>query len=90
MRIFHSQNGLCFERLENGSVRIVKFVPETMTSIEGGSWDGTIEFEQTVDDGTWCSIVLTMSDFNERPNDWHWWMQHHNGKVDARQETLNP
>ena len=74
MKGFHSQDGLWFSREENGSVRITKF--------ESGHNDAPLLFEQVLDDGTWCSIVLTMSAFSERPNDWYCWMEHHQGKRD--------
>ena len=30
----------------------------------------------------WASLVLTMSKHSERPNDWHAFMAHHQGKAD--------
>ena len=75
-RWFHSRDGLFFDRLSDGSVRILK--TDGKRPEEGGK----IEFDMTMDDGTWGSIVLTMSAFNERPNDWHKWMDHHHGRKD--------
>src|SRR5689334_1027648 len=30
----------------------------------------------------WASVVLTLTAFNERPNDWHAFMDHHHGRRD--------
>lgn len=82
--MFHATDNLYFERVADGAVRIIKTEggrppgsPEAL-----GAPEGRIVFEQTVDDGTWGSIVLTMSAFGERGGDWQTFMQHHNGRVD--------
>jgi hypothetical protein len=82
IRRFHAFNGLFFHRLENGSVRIVQ-TKDGLELKEGGE----IVFDVTIDDGTWGSIVLTMSAFNERPNDWDKWMAHHQGRKDLLSEN---
>ena len=78
--MFHSQDGLYFRRNDDGSVTIIK----TTNGREPSSPpdDANIAFTQTVDAGTWCSIVLSMSAFSERPGDWGAWMKHHDGSED--------
>lgn len=74
--MFHVSEGLYFRRNEDGGVTIVK----TSDGMEPG--DTNIAFIQTMDDGSWCSVVLSMSAFSERPGDWHAWLQHHKGEKD--------
>lgn len=74
--MFHVKDGLFFKRNDNGSVTIVK----TADGKEPG--ESNVSFTETMDDGSWCSTVLTMSAFNERPGDWHAWMRHHKGEED--------
>lgn len=35
-----------------------------------------------IESGIWVSLVLTMTAFSERPNDWHAFLAHHQGKSD--------
>jgi hypothetical protein len=72
--MFHVSDGLFFERLEDGKVRIRK-----TTDGRDGS---PVVFEQVIDAGSWSSVVLSMSAFDERPNDWHVFMEYHLGKTD--------
>lgn len=74
--MFHDRDGVFFTRNENGSVTIIK------TSDGKEPADANVVFTNTMDEGPWCSIVLTMSAFNERPGDWHAWMKHHMGTED--------
>lgn len=74
--MFHSKDGLYFTRKDDGSVTITK------TDGKPISEDWKILFEQTVDAGTWASIVLAMSAFDERPGDFQIWMRHHQGEED--------
>jgi hypothetical protein len=46
--MFHLQDGLHFERLQDGSVRVAK---------TDGSQGGPVEWEMTVDAGSWASVV---------------------------------
>jgi hypothetical protein len=73
-RRFHAFSGLFFERLTDGNVRILK------TDGKAPEDGGKILADWEIDNGTWGSIVLTMSKFNERPNDWQAWMDHHQGR----------
>lgn len=74
--MFHDKDGLFFKRNDNGSVTITK-------TLDGKEPTGkNIAFVQVVDEGPWCSVVLTMSAFNERPGDWHAYMKHHKGEED--------
>lgn len=74
--MFHTADGLYFDRDENGNV--------TVTKTDGKSPEdgGQVQFSQTIDAGIWASAVLSMTHFSERPGDWHAWMAHHNGTQD--------
>ena len=72
---FHVGDGLYFCRLDNGSVRIIKKAD--------GMANSPVVFSVDIDDGGWVSAVLTMTQFNERPGDFHRWMDHHHGRVDV-------
>jgi hypothetical protein len=80
--MFHTQDGLYFRRNEDGSVTILKTNDgkEPLTNVPPE--DSNIAFSQTLDAGSWCSVVLSMTAFSERPGDWHAWMKHHCGKED--------
>jgi len=92
--MFHVKDGLFFIRNLNGndpgSVTIVKttdgrepcFPTPADFPAEFGREKGNIAFSETLDDGSWCSVVLSMSKFGERPGDWHAWMLHHKGDED--------
>ena len=43
---------------------------------------GSIAMDVTIDDATFVSAFLTMTEFNERPNDWHAFMDHFQGNRD--------
>jgi hypothetical protein len=36
----------------------------------------------TIPDNLWASLVLTMTEFSERPGDWQTFMDHHHGRKD--------
>lgn len=59
--------GFEFERLENGDV---------LLSGEN------VKEPQIINNGIWASIVLNMTEFSERPNDWQKLMDHHQGRRD--------
>ena len=46
---------------------------------------GIIERSEVMNAGTWASLVLTLSAFDERPNDWAAFMDHHQGRRDVLQ-----
>jgi hypothetical protein len=75
-KMFHVSDGLYFIRKENGSVTIVQ------TTDGKEPVENNIKFRRNIDDGSWCSVVLSMTDFSERPGDWSAWMRHHKGKED--------
>jgi hypothetical protein len=77
-RSYHAQDGLHFERLADGHVAIVKVHPSGVRAAPHGAR----ELIAVIDPGIWASIVLTMSAFNERPNDWHRFLDHHHGRND--------
>ena len=74
--MFHSKDGLFFARNDDGSVTITK------TDGKAVADGGKVLFEQTLDDGTWCSAILSMTAFGERPGDWYPVMDHYHGRKD--------
>ncbi len=72
--------GCCyFGRLSDGGVQVaVMNDPRAPDDPSGCSF----LYQTTIDDGIWGSVVLTMTEFNERPNDWHAFMDHHHGRRD--------
>lgn len=88
--MYHESNGLFFDRNDDGSVTIYKTSDGKEPCLpsppdfppEFGIEKGNIAFSQTIDDGPWCSIVLSMSAFSERPGDWGAWMRHHSAEED--------
>lgn len=48
---FHHQNGFCFERRPDGSVRIFK--------LRAG--DNFVEWEHVLDGDSWCSAIASVS-----------------------------
>ncbi len=64
--MFHLTNGLYFERLDDGSVRIVK-----TDGPAGPDDDGSvIEFDITTDASGWASVVATVSAHGEEDGGW--------------------
>lgn len=61
---FHSQDGLCFSRVENGSV--------TVELVADGAQYATAEptFKTTLDASLWASIVSSMSADGENFDTW--------------------
>lgn len=74
--MFHSKDGLFFNRNDDGSVTITKTDGKAVVDC------GKVLFEQTLDDGTWCSAILSTTAFSDRPGDWHSVMDHHHGRTD--------
>jgi hypothetical protein len=70
--MFHESNGLFFVREPNGDVTIIKTVDGKEPSPHN------VAFRQTVAEGPWVSVVLTMTAHSERPGDWHAFLKHHN------------
>ena len=63
----NTQNDIFFKRMENGDILL-----SSVDSIDCVKIDG----------GIWGSLVLSMTKFGERPNDWHEFMDHHHGRAD--------
>lgn len=77
-RCFHATGNLYFQQCEQGAVRIAATNDGKPPMPDGSN----CIFDRTVDSGTWGSAVLTMSVYNERPNDWERFMAHHTGRID--------
>lgn len=71
---FHLEQGICFKRMDdNGSVRIRKYkqpIPNDETP--------EIEFECTVDDSSWASVVASVSARDEDADTWQEALDYHN------------
>ena len=61
--------GVTFSRLTNGDVALSYYV-------------NGVPKETIINDGHWGSLVLSMTAFTERPNDWNRFMDHHQGRKD--------
>ena len=77
-RWFCVTKGLYFGRRGDGAVYVVK--TDGRSPDDGGKIDPAATW--TISDGIWASLVLTMTVFNERPTDWHRFMDYHQGRVD--------
>lgn len=75
--MYHAENSLYFERLHDGSVRIVKTDGRAPDAV-----GAKVLWEQTLPPNLWASAVLSMSKFGERPNDFHAFLDHHHGRSD--------
>ena len=75
--MFHTSHGLYFTRNEDRSVTITK------TDGRAVADGGKVLFEQTIDEGSWVSVVLSMTAWSERPGDWGAWLLHHRGAEDV-------
>jgi len=51
---FHAKDGLCFERQDDGYVRVRKFAHR-------GDLAGVAEFDVTLEPNTWASLIAEMS-----------------------------
>ena len=94
--MFHVKDGLYFTRdlhessAEKGCVTIIQttdgkepcFPTPPDFPAEFGRVKGNIAYQVKIDEGSWCSIVLSMTEFSERQGDWHAWMRHHKGEED--------
>lgn len=73
--MFHVGNGLYFDRLADGSVKVIKRKSCMMGE--------PIVFEQVLDVSTWASVVLSMTAHSERAGDHGAWEAHHKGTKDV-------
>jgi hypothetical protein len=69
--MFHSENGLYFQRQENGDVLIIK--KHTAQADEE-----QIDFQQIVPNDIWCSIVASVSRAGEENRRWYLAKEFHN------------
>ncbi len=65
--MFHAKNGLYFERLENGSVRILKR--------KDAMPDSPVIMDETLDNGTFASVICSCSVDREMYGQWSAAMQ---------------
>jgi hypothetical protein len=68
---FHINNGVHVHRNEDGGVTLYREVP-------GRELEVLVRMEA----GVWCSAVLSVSAFGDRPGDWGAIMAHHQGRKD--------
>lgn len=64
--MFHVDDGLCFERIKDGGVRVVKY--ESGDGCSHGDPDTPMVFGQVIDADGWASIVSSMSKGGEIDN----------------------
>jgi len=80
--MFHTSDNLFFGRLPNGSVRIVLFrePPKEWPQV-GDAFDAAnVVMDRTLDDGTWGSVVATVSQGGEQDGRWYTAMDFHHGR----------
>jgi len=69
--MFHSQDGLFFERQDGGDVRVIK-------TADGNFPKGdNITFETILSAASWCNVVSTMSAAGETYETWNQAMRFH-------------
>lgn len=71
--MFHLNDGLFFERLPEGKVRIVQK--------EGGPEGGTVFFDLTVDANAWASVIASMSYYGEEHFGFYRALEFHTGEA---------
>jgi hypothetical protein len=63
--MFHYKDNLFFGRMNNGSVRIIKFAkpPKDWPQAEGfyTSYEDAVLFDVIVDADSWCSVISSVS-----------------------------
>lgn len=76
--MFHSQNGLYFVRGGGSSAPTSVTIINTDDGKSPREDFGNVLFAQTLDDGTWCSAVCTVSLAGEADGRWYEAMAFHN------------
>jgi hypothetical protein len=69
--MFHVKDGLYFERLSDGNVRVLKR--------RDGKPDSAVVFDMIIDRDSWCSIIASMSYYGEEDYGWYRACNFHNG-----------
>lgn len=69
--MFHAKEGLYFEQQPDGSVKAIVR--------ESAHADAPVLREFILDDGTWCSIIATMSYYGEEDYGYYRAQQFHSG-----------
>lgn len=64
--MFHVKDGLFFDRLDNGTVRVVA-TSDGMAVAEGGA---NVALDVTMDAAAWCSVIASMSAYGEDGGGW--------------------
>jgi hypothetical protein len=71
MSRLHLADGLYFEQLHNGGVRITKY--------ESGHEGSTVLFQQDIDSDGWASVIATMSYYGEIDSGFYRALNFHTG-----------
>lgn len=72
--MFHSKNGLFFEGLSDGSVRIRKTYDERDIRADN------VVMDVTLSDAAWASVVCSVSEVGETNERWKSALEFHNNK----------
>ncbi len=75
--MFHVTDGLFFERLPDGQVRIMKTIEKEVGSAKGGS--PVVTLDMTLDANTWASVIASMSYYGEEDYGFYRAMNFHRG-----------
>lgn len=70
--MFHVVDGLYFQKLKDGAVRVLKTA--------GGQEDSPVIFDQTLEASQWASVIATMSYLGEEDGGFYHAMHYHTGE----------
>lgn len=82
MRDFHTEDGLFFERNEDGSVTVRKY--------ESAHQDAELVTEQIIPGDIWCSVISSMSKHGESDGRFYVAKIFHEGSTDGLLSYLSP
>jgi hypothetical protein len=75
--MFHAREGLNFERLPDGSVRVFCVIEKEVGNAKGGS--PIILYDITLDANVWASVIASMSYYGEEDYGFYRAMNFHRG-----------
>jgi len=80
--MFHVEDGLCFERMDNGDVRIIKR--------HGAHPSSDIIFAQTIDADAWASVIASVSKNSQHSSQFYAAQEFHTleGEIVLRKKTV--
>ena len=80
MQVFKVDDSISFERVLTPGPNVIGEKGTVFVVVKDGFSNQESNFE--IPPNIWASLVLSMSAFGERPNDWHAFLAHHQGEQD--------